>query len=376
MLVLLAPDSFKGSLTATDAARAMARGARSALPHADLATYPMADGGEGTLDALATSGALTLRTAQAIDPVGRPRTARWGSGAGGNAIVELAEASGLPLLAGHLAPLTASTRGTGMVLAEALAAGARDILLCLGGSASTDGGAGILRALGARLIDASGDEVHDGGASLASIVRIDVAGLAPAARAARWRLACDVRNPLTGPRGAAAVFAPQKGATPEDVAELDAALAHWARLLARDVGPLDPGAAGVGAAGGTPSALIAAFGAELAPGARLVADAIGLTARLGEADALVTGEGTFDASSLGGKVVGTLADLARSADTPTFVLAGAVKARWEDWGGTGIVGVRSIADGPRDLASLIADAAPLLEAATRDTLTTWSAPHR
>ncbi|MDR1428423.1 MAG: glycerate kinase [Bifidobacteriaceae bacterium] len=372
MLILIAPDSFKSSATAAEAAIALAAGAHRVLPDADVALYPMADGGEGTIAALTTSGAVRVAEVAVTDAIGRPRTARYGMDSVGTAIIEVAEASGLPHVAGHLAPLTASTWGTGLVIADALAHGAREILLCLGGSATTDGGAGILRALGARALGANG-EVDDGGAALAHIGQIDLAGLLPAARLARWRLACDVDNPLTGENGAAAVFGPQKGAGPADVAKLDAALGHWARLLNRDVGPLDEASPGVGAAGGTPAALIAAFDAELVPGARLVADAIGLTARIPEADLLITGEGSFDSQSLDGKVVGTLAQLASGAGVPVLVVAGAAKAGRETAARAGIVGARSIADGPRALAELMAKPAPLIEAAAADMLATFAA---
>ncbi|MDR1294386.1 MAG: glycerate kinase [Bifidobacteriaceae bacterium] len=331
MLILIAPDSFKGSLTAASAAAAMTAGARVAVPDADLAVYPMADGGEGTIDALTDGHHFTVRRVRTVDAIGRPHVARYAVGREGRVIVELAQASGLPQVADHPAPLIASTRGTGQVIAEALEAGGRDLLLCLGGTATTDGGAGILRALGARLLDARGDEVDDGGAALSRISRIDMTGLVAGAREAQWRLACDVDNPLTGLRGAAAVFGPQKGATPADVAQLDAALDHWTEVLARDVGPVDADAPGMGAAGGTPVALTAAFGARLVPGARLVADAIGLTARLAQADVLVTGEGSFDAQSLTGKVVGTLTCLASGIGVPVLVVAGSVAA-----GGAGL----------------------------------------
>ncbi|MDR1152619.1 MAG: glycerate kinase [Bifidobacteriaceae bacterium] len=387
MLILVAPDSFKGSLSAAKVAAAMVAGARVALPDADLAAYPMADGGEGTIDALTSTvwpgsspgtpsptRSFVVRDTQTVDALGRPHTARYAMGHGGRAIVELAQASGLPQVADHPAPLTASTRGTGLVIARALEGGARDLLICLGGTATTDGGAGILRALGARLLDARDHEVDDGGAALARISRIDVDALAPGVRDARWRLACDVDNPLTGPRGAAAVFGPQKGASPTDVARLDAALGHWAEVLARDVGPVDPDVPGMGAAGGTPAALVAAFGARLVPGARLVADVTGLTARLARADLLITGEGSFDGQSLAGKVVGTLAGLARSAGVPVLVVAGAVRAgAGAGARPAGIVGARSIADGPCTLDDLMTGAAHRIETTTADMLTTFAA---
>jgi glycerate kinase len=312
-----------------------------------------------------------------VDALGRPCTARYARNDGGTVIVELAQASGLPRVADRLDARHASTLGTGQVIAAALAAApVREVLLTLGGSASTDGGAGILKALGARLLDAEDREIDDGGGALARLDRIDMSGVMSAARAARWLLAVDVTNPLTGMRGAAAVFGPQKGAGKDDVVDLDGALAHWARVLARDVGPVDPMAGGMGAAGGTPTGLVAAFGAEVVSGARLVADAIGLPGYLAGADLVITGEGSFDVSSFSGKAVGTVVELARVAGVPVAVLAGAVRVDRDRLRRAGIAGARSIADGPRTLASLAAHAPALIEAAAADTVTLFVAGGR
>ncbi|MDR0626951.1 MAG: glycerate kinase [Bifidobacteriaceae bacterium] len=374
MRVVLAPDSFKGSLDALAAAKAMAAGVALALSGAAVELFPMADGGEGTVRVLrdAAPGSVS-KTVQTTDALGRATSARYLMTADGVAMVELAEASGLPAVADRLSAGEATTLGTGVVVKDALGAGARQIVLFLGGSATSDGGAGILQALGARLTDKEGKTLEPGGAALARIDKIDLTGLMPKARAARWRLAVDVTNPLTGPRGAAAVFGPQKGASPPDVALLDRALAVWAQTLSSQVGPVDPTAPGLGAAGGTPAAIVAAFGAELTSGAELVAESTGLVAALPGADLLITGEGSFDAQSLDGKVVGTLAALAASTRVPVLVIAGSVAGPWGARRQAGIIGARSLADGPRDLAYLKSHAAELVTAATADALGTWIA---
>lgn len=323
LTVLVAPDSFKGTLTAREAATSIAAGVRQAAPDASVTMLPMADGGEGSLDAL-TDGWKAIEQ-QTVDAVGRAVLARWAvSGEGRTAVVELAQASGLPGVDdGPLRPEHAGTDGTGRLLVAALDAGVAEIVLCLGGSASSDGGAGILRALGARIRDDRGDDVPVGGGGLARVASLDLSALHPRARAVRWRLAVDVTNPLLGPRGAAAVFGPQKGADAAAIRRLDDALSRWADVLATATGVTVRDLPGSGAAGGVPAALIAVCRADLVPGARLVAESIGLPAALAQADLVLTGEGSFDPQSLDGKVVGAIGDLAaRSAHRPVVVLAG------------------------------------------------------
>ncbi|MDR0592705.1 MAG: glycerate kinase [Bifidobacteriaceae bacterium] len=358
MRVVVAPDSFKGSAAARDAAAAIARGLASRWPSARIELYPMADGGEGTLDALTGWERVAART---VDARRRPITAEYGRD-GERALIELSAASGLSAVADALDARRADTFGAGLLIRHALDGGARRILLTLGGSATTDGGSGLLAALGARLLDGQGAEVPPGGAGLAKVASLDVSALDPRASAADWRLACDVDNPLLGERGAAAVFGPQKGAARHDVAFLDAALARWADVLARDLGPVDAQARGMGAAGGAPVALVAAFGAGLVPGARLVAEAIGLERAIAGADLVVTGEGSFDSQSLRGKVVGTVAALARAAGLPVWVVAGRALVDGLDLAAAGIARVGVLDDGS-PLPELMAGAVPLIERA-------------
>ncbi|MGI5422557.1 glycerate kinase [Actinomadura luteofluorescens] len=364
MRVVVAPDSFKGSLSAAQVCAAVAEGVRRAAPGADVAAVPMADGGEGTLDCFLSARGGDAVEVAATDPVGRPVKARYAlSGDGRSAVVELAAASGLPLVEDLPPdPMNAATTGTGELIADAVRRGARDVLVCIGGSASTDGGAGLLRALGVRFLDAAGVELPPGGAALARLASIDDSGVPEEVRATRFRVACDVTNPLVGPDGAAAVFGPQKGASPGQVAELDAALAVFADAVAARGGPRVHDLPGAGAAGGTCGGLVGLLGAEPSGGALLVAEAVGLPAALDGADLVVTGEGRVDGQSAGGKVVSAVAALARDRGVPCVALAGGVAGPLEELHALGLTAAFSLADGPRTLAELKAGAAPLLTA--------------
>ncbi|MFJ9456440.1 glycerate kinase [Kitasatospora sp. NPDC101447] len=317
MRVVLAPDSFKGTATAAEAAAALREGWLSVRPRDELLTRAMADGGEGTTAAVlaATPRAVVRRVPGCTGPDGRPVTGSYALLPDGTALVELAVTSGLPLMAAP-APLTATTRGTGQVIAAALAAGARRLTVALGGSASTDGGAGLLGALGLRLLDADGNRLPDGGHALTAAVRADRSGLLPPPPDG-VRLLTDVTDPLLGPDGAAAVYGPQKGAGPQDVRALEAGLRQLAALLGGD-----PAAPGAGAAGGTAYGLAAAWGAVTTPGAAAVADLLHLDEALADADLVITGEGRFDATSLRGKAAGEVLYRARRAGTPAAVVAG------------------------------------------------------
>ncbi len=364
-VVVVAPDSFKGSVSAAEAAAAIARGVRAAIPAAEVVVLPLADGGEGTLDAILASGGVEPRTVEVVDALGRPRLARFGLSADGTrAVIEAAEGNGLPHVVDvPLQPLRADSTGVGLLARDALDAGAQELLLCIGGSASSDGGTGLLRALGARLLDAHGAETAPGAQGLADIRSIDLEGLHPATIHATWRVAVDVDNPLTGPRGAGAVFGPQKGATAADIAVIDAGLAHLASVLADLTGADAAELAarpGMGAAGGLPLALTAPLGAQLVSGSALVAEAVGLPAALARADLVITGEGRLDEQSLGGKVV----DAVRRnvpPGTPLVVLAGEVALDAARCRAAGITAALSIAPGPRTLAELVAQTPALLE---------------
>ncbi|MGN6326918.1 glycerate kinase [Pseudolysinimonas sp.] len=319
--VIIAPDSFKGSLDAAPVAEAIARGWVAVRPGDELVLLPQADGGEGTLDAIASAmpGARVADAGPVTGPDGRIVEGHWLALPDGTAVVELAQPSGLPLMASPDAR-GATTRGLGEIIARALDDGAERLVVGLGGSASTDGGAGALAALGMRLLDADGAELPHGGAALARLARLDLSGLRPAP-AGGVRLLSDVTAPLLGPTGAAAVFGPQKGASEADVADLDAALARFAELLGGD-----PTAAGAGAAGGTGYGFAAAWGATLEPGSSAIAELTGLTTAVRDADVLLTGEGRFDATSRTGKVVGNALALAAGTAVRAGVIAGRVDA--------------------------------------------------
>jgi glycerate 2-kinase len=319
--VLLAPDKFKGCLTAVAVADALASGLLRERPGLEVVRLPVADGGDGTVAAALTAG-YTAVDAPAEGPTGEPRTARYAR-LGDRAVVELAAVVGLDLLpGGRTDPLGASTFGLGLVLRHALDAGVREVVLGLGGSASTDGGAGLVQALGARLLDGEGHELPRGGAALARLVTLDVTGLRRRLAGVRVLVASDVTHPLLGPDGAAAVFGPQKGATPADVVQLDGALATWAAVVAETTGADRSGAAGAGAAGGTGFAALALLDGEMRSGIELVLDLVGFDAQLAGAALVVTGEGSLDEQSLAGKApVGVLAR-ARAAGVPVVVVAG------------------------------------------------------
>ena len=317
LTVVIAPDSFKGSLPAVAVAEAIAEGWRAERPRDSLVLFPQADGGEGTLDAIEASSPFAVRHAvvDVTGPDGRPTPGEWLELPGGIAVVELAHSSGLPLM-GAPDALGATTRGLGEVIRAALDAGATALVIGLGGSASTDAASGALMALGLRLLDGRGQPITDGGGALATIAAIDRIGLL---RPGAVTLLTDVDAPLLGSLGAAAVFGPQKGATPAQVVELDAALAHFAALLGGD-----PQARGAGAAGGAGWGFATAWGATIVPGADYVAELGGMGAAIQAADLLLTGEGRFDAQSLGGKVVGQLIRRAGPRGVRVGVIAGQV----------------------------------------------------
>jgi glycerate 2-kinase len=318
MRIVIAPDSFKGSIGAAGAAAALAAGWRDARPGDDLTCVPLADGGEGTLEVIASAvPAARWHQAQVTGPGGARVTARWLELPDGTGYIELAQASGLPLMTA-LDPLGAQTTGTGQLIADALDAGASRIVIALGGSASTDGGSGALAALGARFLDASGQELPPGGGALADLAAADLTGLRPPPPAGVTCLT-DVRAPLLGLRGAAAVFGPQKGADTAQIAVLEAGLSRLAQALGGD-----PGAPGSGAAGGTGYGLTAAWGAQIRPGAAEVGRIVGLDRELSRADLVLTGEGRYDATSGDGKVAGTVLAAAGQAGVRAAVVAGQV----------------------------------------------------
>ncbi|HVF08974.1 MAG TPA: glycerate kinase [Actinomycetota bacterium] len=326
MRILVAPDKFRGTLTAAQAARAFAAGWRRSRPDDALDLVPMADGGEGTMDALVDALDGRIVPATVSGPFGDAVGSAFGLAStpeGMLGVVEMARASGLALLDDtRRDPLRTSTRGTGELIALAIAAGADRLVVCIGGSATNDGGAGLAAALGVRLLDASGAPIPDGGAALASLDRIDLstrhAGLARISVTG----ACDVDNPLTGPSGASVVYGPQKGATPGDVVSLDRALGRLAAVVERDLGVDLRDEPGAGAAGGLGFGLMAFCGATLRPGVAVVMEAVGLAERIVAADLVITGEGSLDEQSLRGKVPAGVLDACRLAGTPAAIVCG------------------------------------------------------
>jgi glycerate kinase len=356
MRIVIAPDSFKGSLAADDAAMAIAAGVGRVLPGAEVLLRPVADGGEGTVAAALRAG-YAARVVPVTGPDGRPVEAVFASD-GDTAVLELASAAGIGLLR-RPAPLTAGTYGVGELVVAALDAGARRIVLGIGGSATTDGGAGMLQALGVRLLDADGAALPAGGAALARLTRVDAAGLDPRLADVEFVVASDVDNPLTGPAGAAHVFAPQKGASPAEVAALDAALGHYAAVLARDLGADVSTVPGAGGAGGTAAGALA-VGATVVSGAGLVCDLVGLSEVLVDADLVITGEGSLDEQSLRGKAPAEVAARARSAGVPCLALAGAVRLSAEQIGNAGLAAAHALTEVEPDLARCLAEPAPVL----------------
>ncbi|QYM74830.1 glycerate kinase [Leucobacter luti] len=379
-IVVVAPDSLKGSCTAGEAAAALARGVRAVLgPTATVREVPLADGGEGTLDALIAAWDGRIVSIPTTDALGRAAIGRLGLHApppaaasvraGALAIIETADANGL--LAVSDVPqqaLDADSFGVGTLVLAALDAGADELLLCLGGSATSDGGAGLLRALGARLLNAAGADIAPGARGLTELTTIDLTGLDQRARAASWRIACDVENPLTGPRGAAAVFGPQKGATEDEVVHIDAGIVRLTDALAPH-SPLRPdelrAQPGLGAAGGLALGPVALMGATLVPGAELVSTAVGLPAALADATLIITGEGRFDRQSFDGKVVSRVISDAPPG-TPVVVIAGSVALSGAELRAKGVTAAFSIAPGPATLSELQSNCVELLsEAAAR-----------
>ena len=365
--VLVAPDKFKGSLTAVEVAAHVTAGLLRAAPALRVASMPVADGGDGTVDAAVAAG-FTRRAARVTGPAGGRVTAAYAL-RGGTAVVELAQASGpRHLPPDRPAPLTATTYGTGEVLRAALDAGARTVVLGVGGSASTDGGAGMLSALGARFTDVHGAPIGPGGGGLAALAAADLSGLDPRLAATEVVLACDVDNPLCGPEGAAAVYGPQKGAGPPDVAVLDAALGRYAEVLGAALGPTACGAArapGAGAAGGTGYGALACLGAVVRPGVEVVLELLGFRAALAGTDLVVTGEGSLDGQTVRGKAPAGVARAARAQGADVVAVCGRLSLSPGALRAAGIRRAYPLLDVEPDPARCMAEAGALLERVAR-----------
>ncbi|MEO3753774.1 glycerate kinase [Streptomyces sp. B6B3] len=361
--VLIAADKFKGSLTAVEVAERVTAGILSARPSARVTTLPVADGGDGTVDA-AVSGGFTAHEVEVTGPLGIPVTARFAL-RNGTAVVEMAQASGLGLLPPHaFAPLTATTYGTGELIAAALDAGARTIVLGVGGSATTDGGAGMLAALGAKLLDADGDPIAHGGGPLRELVSADLSSLDARLRDTEVVLASDVDNPLTGPKGAAAIYGPQKGADPMDVEALDTALDHFARVLEESEGARVAQCAhapGAGAAGGTGFGALLGLRATFRPGIQVLLGVLGFDAAVAGTDLVITGEGSLDAQTLHGKAPAGVAAAARAAGRRVVAVCGRLELDEAALRGAGIEAAYALTALEPNPARAIAQAGPLLQ---------------
>ncbi|MGW0009617.1 glycerate kinase [Streptomyces tendae] len=362
--VLVAADKFKGSLTAVEVAERVTAGLRRVVPDVLVEALPVADGGDGTVAAAVAAG-FERREVRVAGPLGDEVTAAYALRED-TAVVEMAEASGLQRLPeGVLAPLTSSTYGSGELLRAALDAGARTIVFGVGGSATTDGGAGMLAALGARFLDGDGEPVAPGGGGLAGLASADLSGLDPRLSDVELVLASDVDNPLTGPKGAPAVYGPQKGASPDDVTALDAALAHFAKVLERTetVGAraaeyaASPGA---GAAGGIGFGAML-LGARFRPGIEVMLDVLGFAPALERADLVITGEGSLDEQTLHGKAPAGVAAAARAVGKEVVAVCGRLALPAETLGRAGIRRAYPLTDVEPDVAKCIADAGPILE---------------
>ncbi|WP_242579287.1 glycerate kinase [Streptomyces sp. MST-110588] len=374
--MLIAADKFKGSLTAAEVAGHVAAGLRRVVPGLSVEALPVADGGDGTVAAALAAGFVRHR-AKVTGPLGDPVTATFALSDRGTAVVEMAEASGLRHLPeGVFAPMTATTYGTGELLRAALDAGATSVVLGVGGSATTDGGAGMLAALGARFLDASGEPVAPGGGPLAALATADLSGLDPRLARTDVVLAGDVDNPLTGPKGAAAVYGPQKGASAADVAALDTALAHYAEVMEAAVGPKAAGCAmapGAGAAGGVGYGALVGLDAAFRPGIEVMLEVLSFAPALARATLVVTGEGSLDEQTLHGKAPAGVAAAARAAGLEVAAVCGRLALPPQALERAGIRRAYALTDLEPDPARCMAQAGPLLERAAeslaRDFLT-------
>ena len=378
MKIVIAPDSFKDSLSAAGVAAAIAQGVRQALPDAELIEVPMADGGEGTMEAIMAACHGELRSLTVDGPLGESVQARWGwLPETRTAIIEMAEASGLQLLRrDQRDACVSSTFGTGQLIGAAVQAGAQRVVLAIGGSATNDAGTGMLRALGMQLFDAEGAELPRGGLALAQLGAVDVSDLDPRLAKVRFEVAADVDNPLCGPHGASHIFGPQKGASPEQVLALDHALGHFADHSAKVLGEDVREVPGCGAAGGMGFAARAYLGASFRPGVEVVAELAGLAAAVKGADLVITGEGRFDAQTLRGKTPFGVARVAKAAGVPVVVIAGTLGEGYEAMYEHGVAAAFSLTRGPMTLEQACGGAAELLADRARDVARVWALGRR
>ncbi|UUA77109.1 glycerate kinase [Bacillus amyloliquefaciens] len=368
MKIIIAPDSFKESMTSKEAADSIEKGFKAVFPDAEYTKIPAADGGEGTVQALtdATGGSIIKKTV--TGPLGTPVNAAYGLlGDGRTAVIEIAEASGLHLVPRHLRdPLNTTTRGTGELIADAASRGASEIIIGLGGSATNDGGTGMASALGVRFLNEEGQEIHDGGGALHTLASIDISRLSPDLKHIRFRAACDVENPLTGENGASYVFGPQKGASEKTKVVLDRNLYHFADVLRRQHDIEADNVKGAGAAGGLGAGLIAFLQAEIQSGIDVVLDTLSFSDQIRDADLVITGEGQIDGQTIFGKTPAGIAARAAAQEIPVIALAGSLGKNFEHVYSAGITAVFSIVPGAVSLEDALASGRFNLESTARN----------
>ena len=366
--VVLAPQGFKESLTGMQIAVAMSIGVKTVWPEAETVLIPVADGGDGTLQALVDSSGGEVRTAMVEDAIGRTIEAEWGAlGNGTTAVIEVANAIGLARLNQDERDVrNASTFGVGQLFIEALDAGFSDFIIGVGGSATNDGGAGMIQAMGGKLTDSSGGDIARGGIPLSGLANIDVSDLDPRMIGANVVVACDVNNPLCGTRGASAIFGPQKGATYEDIQELDAALANFAKVITKDLHTDVAEIPGAGASGGLGAGLMGFFDARLRLGADIVLEALSLDKHLADADLVIVGEGQFDRSTVFNKSPVAVAQRAKRRGTPVIGIAGSLGAGFREVHEHGIDAVFSLVNRPMSLKAAMEDTKRLVAIATEE----------
>ncbi|HUS87786.1 MAG TPA: glycerate kinase [Desulfosporosinus sp.] len=373
MRIVIAPDSFKGCLNALNAALAMRRGVQRVYPDSLIDMIPMADGGEGTVEAILCAVRGEKIKIAVTDPLGRSIGAAYALiDEGETAIIEMAAASGLTLLSNQERnPRVTSTQGTGILIRNALDRGVKKILLGIGGSATNDGGAGLAVALGVKLLDAQGNELPQGGAALANLVNIDMSGLDPRLAKVQIEVACDVQNPLCGPEGASVVYGPQKGANPEDIRVMDTALQNFGEVLSGVAGTNLLELAGGGAAGGLGAGVVGFLGAKLRPGSQMVLEVANADEKIKHADLVLTGEGRTDFQTAYGKVPVGVSALAQKYSVPVLVISGSVEGFPDFLADVGVASCFSVAEGPATLDEAFLKAEEQLERAVWRVLTVW-----
>ncbi len=370
MKVLIAPQAFKGSISAADAAAAMREGVLRVLPDAEVSAVAVADGGDGTLETLVEGSGGEIHRIEVMGPLGERRPAEWGAmGDGATAVIEMARTSGLALVPDdERNPLVTTTFGLGEAILHATQAGFRRFIIGIGGSATNDAGAGMAQALGVRLLDSTGNDLEFGGAALSGLNRIDMSGLDATIRSCNFLVACDVNNPLTGPTGASAIYGPQKGATPEMIERLDAALLHFAEIVKRDLGVEINEVPGAGAAGGLGGGMIAFTNGELRAGVDIVLDTVRLDDYLTGCDLVITGEGSMDHSTIYNKAPVGVAERAKRLDIPVVGISGSLGAGFQDVHRHGIDALAAITSGPMTLDEASERAGELISNATEQAL--------